>query len=238
MSLSLSIIIPAYNEEANIGPVVKESYEALKNLTSDFDIVVVDDCSSDNTQNVLKELQTSIPQLKVIRNEKNIGCHPCTLIGFQAAQGEYQYFIPADLQIPAHEITRFLAKAQQGHDIVYSWRKKRADPTHRLWVSQFYNFLVRHLFGIPVHDVDSSSMLSKKAVKTIIPFVNPQTTFIAVEILLQARRAGLSIGEVEISHRPRIAGEAKGLDLYHLSKIPFGIMKYMLSYYGDTNKRK
>ena len=97
----LSIVIPAFNESDNLAAVVQESLDVLQGLTQRFEIIVVDDCSTDDSWDKLQALAQEIPQLRPIRNEKNLGCHPSSLIGYQAAQGEYLYFIPADRQSPA-----------------------------------------------------------------------------------------------------------------------------------------
>lgn len=225
---SLSIVIPAYNEDENIEAVVRESLDVLQGMTDTFDIVVVDDCSTDATWPKLQALAQSIPQLNIIRNEANMGCHPSSLVGYRAATGEYRYFIPADRQIPAAEITKFLEKAREGCDIVYSWRQKRADPPHRLWISGFYNILLRLFFGIRVHDVDSSELLTRRAVEMILPKIRSDSAFITVEMLLEAQRQGLNIGEVIIEHRPRVAGVARGLNFKDISKVPMNFLKMLL----------
>lgn len=224
----LSIIIPAYNEEENLEAVVWESHGVLHNLTPRFEIIVVDDCSTDSSWEKLQTLSTRIPELRAIRNSVNIGCHPSSLAGYRAAQGDYRYFIPADRQIPAAEITRFLAKAKEGYDIVYSWRQQRADPPHRLWVSGFYNLLLRLFFGIRVHDVDSSELLTRRAVEQLLPQIHSDSAFITVEILLEAQRQGLRTGEVIIEHRPRVAGVARGLNLKDISRVPGDFLRILL----------
>lgn len=226
--LPLSIVIPAYNEEGNIEAVIQESIETLQKLTRQFDIVVVDDHSDDATQEILKRLAIEIPQLTVIRNETNLGCHPSSLVGFRAAKGEHRYFIPGDRQIPAGEMSKFLGESTKGNDVVYSWRVNRADPPHRAWVSGLYNILMRLFFGIRVHDVDSSSLLTRKAVETLLPIIRSDSAFITVEILLEAARRNIGIAEVKIEHRPRIAGVARGLNPKDLSKVPLNFLRTLI----------
>lgn len=232
----LSIVIPAYNEEANVEAVVRESLEVLQGMTDHFEIVVVDDHSQDQTWAKLQTLSAEIPQLRIIRNETNIGCHPSSLVGYVASEADYRYFIPADRQIPAAEITKFLAKAKEGCDLVYSWRQHRADPPHRLWVSGFYNILLRLFFGIKVHDVDSSELLTKRAVEEILPKIRSDSAFITVEMLLEAQKQNLKIGEVIIEHRPRTAGVARGLNFKDISKVPMNFLKMLLWFWQQKLK--
>ncbi|MBX2859799.1 MAG: glycosyltransferase family 2 protein [Vampirovibrio sp.] len=209
---SLSIVIPSFNEAGNIERVVRESLGVLQGLTDTFDIVVIDDESEDESPQILKRLSEEISQLTVIRNEPRKGCHPSSLVGFKAAKGNYQYFIPGDGQIPADEITKFVDCAKEGNDVVYSWRVQRADPPHRRYVSSFYNWVLRTFLGIKIHDTDSSSLLTKRAVDELLPHVDSGGAFITVDILLRAERMGMNIGEVKIRHLPRTAGVATGLN--------------------------
>jgi glycosyltransferase involved in cell wall biosynthesis len=236
MSDFLSIIIPAYNEEANVEAVVQESLETLQRLTDRFEIIVVDDASADGTWAKLQILESEIPQLRIIKNEKNIGCHPASLVGYKAAQGDYCYFIPADRQIPANEITKFLDCAKSGADVIYSWRQNRLDPPHRLWISGFYNILLRLLFGIRVHDVDSSELLTRKAIQQVLPNIRSDSAFITVEILLETQRQNLMIGEVVIEHRPRVAGKARGLSFAEVSRVPTNFFRTLFWFWGQKLK--
>jgi glycosyltransferase involved in cell wall biosynthesis len=233
----LSIIIPAYNEIDNLEAVIQESINTLQTLTSRFEVIVVDDCSTDASWDFLQTRASKTPALHVIRNPKNIGCHPSSLVGFQAAQGDYRFFIPADRQIPAVEITKFLAQAKTGCDLVYSWRQHRADPPHRLWISGFYNLMLRFFFGIRVHDVDSAELLTRKAVDEIVPKLRSDSVFLTVEMLLETQRQGLSIGEVIIDHRPRVAGIARGLNVKDLSKAPIHFCKILWWFWQEKRKQ-
>lgn len=225
---SLSIVIPAYNEAENLPQVLADSVSVLSALTDRFDIVVVDDCSTDGSWELLQKLQQNIPQLRIIQNKANLGCHPSSLVGYQAAQGDYRFFIPADGQIPPAELSKFLEKALAGCDVVYSWRQKRADPPHRLLISGLYNLLLRLFFNIRLHDVDSSELLSRRAVEEILPVLHSDSAFITVELLLEAQRRGFKIGEAIIEHRPRMAGIAKGINWHDLSKVPPSFIKMLL----------
>ncbi|MBY0450208.1 MAG: glycosyltransferase family 2 protein [Cyanobacteria bacterium] len=227
-SPSLSIVIPCLNEEGAIAGVVRESMTVLSSMTDVYDVVVIDDASTDNTQRELSALLSEYPEhLKVITNPKTIGCHPSSLIGFRAAKGDYRLFIPGDHQIPAAEFPKFLAEALKGADVVYSWRVHRADPFHRRLISGLYNLVVRTCLGIRLHDVDSASMLSAKAVETLLPHVTAENAFITVDMLIQSKKLAITVGEAVIDHHPRRTGEAKGLNLKDLSKVPGSFLKML-----------
>lgn len=227
MGDALSVIIPAWNEEENIEAVVRDTRRVLSEITDAFDIVVVDDASTDDTPAILAGLQSGIPELTVIRNPQNIGCHPSSLVGWKAARGEYMLFIPADGQIPASEFPKFLSCAKEGHDVVYSWRQQRADAFHRVWFSKLYNLVVKTTFGTAVHDTNSSSLLTRRAVETLLPDIQSDSPFITVEIILEAQRHGLSVGEVVIGHRPRTAGQETGWTAVDAWKTPVNLVKML-----------
>jgi glycosyltransferase involved in cell wall biosynthesis len=223
----LSIVIPAYNEEANLRGVIAECLDTLRELTDRYEIIIVDDCSTDGSWPLLQELSRDIPELRPIRNPVNLGCHPASRVGYLAAEGDYRYFIPADRQIPAAEITRFLELAKAGCEVVYSWRQKRADPLHRLWISGFYNLLLRLFFRIRIHDVDSAELLTRHAVERLMPNISAESAFMTVELLLEAQRQNLAIGEVVISHRPRTAGIARGLNFKDIARVPADFLRVL-----------
>lgn len=236
-NVPLSIVIPSFNEVGNIESVIRDSIDVLCGLTDHYDIVVVDDQSQDGSYDLLIRLAQEIPELQVVRNPQNIGCHPSTLIGWPLAKGEYRFFIPGDRQILPSELPKFLAKTQEGCDVVYSWRTQRADPLHRLLISGSYNVLIRLLFGIRVHDVDSSVLLSRRAVEQVLPQVRSDSAFISVEILLESSRQGLKIGETVIEHHPRVYGKGIPMTLQGLGNVPMNLLKTLFWFWGQKLKK-
>lgn len=224
---SLSIVIPAYNEAENLPAIIKESFAALDKLSGLVDVVVIDDASNDESPEVLLALQRRYANLRVYRNLKNQGCHPSTLVGWPLADGDYRLFIPADGQIPPVELEKFLLKAIQGYDVIYSWRTERQDPWFRLLLNRCYNAIIHFFLKLPVHDVNSAALLSQDAVEMILPHISSDSAFITVEILLEAQRQGLKIAEVPIEHRPRVNGVARGINLKDLCFVPLNFTRML-----------
>lgn len=232
----VSVIVPAFNEEGNILPFIEEAASVLPTVAKTFEVIIIDDCSSDATNQIVTSALSTYPWLKLIRNEVNIGCHPSTLVGFSAAQFDCVVFLPSDRQIPVREVDTFLSARQHADDVVYSWRRQRRDPLMRRVVSRCYNYVVRVLTGTRLHDIDSASMLTKGAIAKIIPTIEARSAYITVEILLEARERGISVREVEIQHRPRVAGIARGLNFRDTFSSAISLFKLILHMRGRESQ--
>lgn len=223
---SVSLIMPAFNEAENLPLAVRECMETLSTLTSQYEIIVVDDCSTDATQEVLSNLQQDYPSLKVIRNEHNLGCHPSALVGFKAAYGEVLIFLPADRQIPPNNILKFISSID-AHDLVCSYRRERIDSSFRRFASRLYNIVLRFCCGMNLHDTHSAIAVKKKVVKAIADEVQSHSAFAGCEFILRALTAGFSVTEIEIDHLPRISGKAKGANLRDAILTPVNLLEFL-----------
>jgi glycosyltransferase involved in cell wall biosynthesis len=224
----VSVIVPAFNEEKNILQFIEEAAAVLPTVARTFEVIIIDDCSSDGTNKIITSALSTYPWLKLVRNDVNIGCHPSTLVGFAVAQFDCIVFLPSDRQIPVSEVDTFLSARHNVDEVVYSWRRHRRDPLLRRVVSRCYNSVVRVLTGTRLHDIDSASMLTKGAVAKIIPTIEARSAYITVEILLAARERGISVREVEIQHRPRVAGIARGLNFRDTFSSAISLIKLVL----------
>ena len=224
----VSVIVPAYNEAESLPTFLAEVRGVLSKSQYTWELLVLDDASQDETPTVLSELAPELPELRVIRNLQNLGCHPSTLVGFTEANGEYRVFVPGDGQIPASEIVVMLEAAQtQQVDVLYTWRVPRADPMHRRFIGWTYNQILKLFWRIGIHDADSASLLTSKAAESIVPKLNAHSALLTTEILLVARSLELPIGECQIKHRPRSAGVAKGMNFRDFSRLPGDMLKLL-----------
>lgn len=221
---SISVIIPAFNETENLPNFLEECTQTLSSLTDQFEIIVVDDCSTDTTQSVLLNLQDTYPNLRIIRNERNIGCHPSTLVGLKAACNEVLIFLPADNQIPSGNIPRFLSKIND-YDLVCSYRRQRIDNFFRRFASQLYNMLLCFCFGIDLHDTHSAIAVKQEVVKAIASEIQSPSAFAGCEFILRSLMKGFRVTEIEIDHLPRIHGKAKGANMRDAIRTPLNLMQ-------------
>jgi glycosyltransferase involved in cell wall biosynthesis len=205
---SLSVVLPVYNEEDNIYDVIKPVFDTLSSITSDFEIIAVDDGSVDGTAKILEELQSSNTRLKVIRHPENKGYGATLASGFKKAEKELIFVMDADRQFNIAEFTKFLPYIED-YDIVAGFRTKRRDPLYRCILGTCFNFIVRILFGIKIKDINCGFKLYKRDLPQRMDLVTAGA-LINTEILALAQRNKAKIKEVGINHYPRIYGKQTG----------------------------
>ena len=204
----LSIVIPSYNEEVTVGGVVRAHSETTAALGIAAEIVVLDDGSTDTTPALLDALRPEVPELEVMRSATNRGI-PATMSALYArARGEWIYFTPADGQVPSAAL-EIMWKAREGMALVVGRRTPRRDPASRVLIAQVYSAWLRIVFGLPVRDIDSVKLYRASDLRRSPP--RSESNFFEAEILISLCRQGRPVVEVEIPHRPRIAGRAKGV---------------------------
>ncbi len=199
--------MPALDEEENIELAVCRAYNALRKYAAEFEIIVVDDGSTDGTQAVLDNMKDNMKCLKMIRHERNMGYGAALRSGFAAAELEYVFFTDSDNQFDPGELALLLPHAHK-FDFVIGYRKNRADSWIRLFLAKGFNLLVRLLFGLKVRDVDCAFKLMKRSVLDALT-LESDDYLINAEMLGRARAKGFSIRQVPVTHYPRRAGKSK-----------------------------
>ncbi len=209
--MRLSVVLPAYNEEAVIEQSVRQVADVVRPLVEWFEIVVTNDGSKDRTREVLRDLQQAAPELnlRVITHNKNRGYGAALASGFDAAHGDFLFFTDGDLQFDIKEIKKFLPPALAGRDLVIGWRRKRADPPMRLANAWGWKQLVNGLFGYTAKDIDCAFKLFRRQVWEDVT-VNALGATFSAEFLVKARRMGFQVAELPVSHYPRTKGSATG----------------------------
>lgn len=223
----LSIVATAYNEAGNIEKVIEESAKVAKKITNNFEIIICDDGSTDNTKEIIKRYQKKIPQLKLLVNKKNLGMGSTFIRVLKAAQGEFIQSLPGDYQMRPKEIPKFY-KAIQNADLVAGLRINRNYTTSPIIVilSKIYYIFTKLMFSVKIHDLGSIKMIRKSALRKINP--KSKTNFIEAELILKAYRQGLRVKEVPINFYQREHGEATGAKPLVVFKIFTDLFKYSL----------
>jgi 4-amino-4-deoxy-L-arabinose transferase-like glycosyltransferase len=203
----LSLVVPAYNEEAGIRQAVEEACEALDELTSAYEVMVIDDGSCDSTAALVAALAAERPQVRLLRHESNRGYGAALRTGFTAARFEHVAFTDADCQFHLADLGRLLPLAER-YPLVVGWRQGRQDSWRRRFLSRGYNLLTRVLLGTRVRDCDCALKVFQREV---LPDLLPETNsfFVNAEMLTKARQRGLEVAEVGVRHRPRLRGQSK-----------------------------
>jgi glycosyltransferase involved in cell wall biosynthesis len=208
---SLSIVLPAYNEEENIAGAVEEVSTVAQQLGMDYEIILVNDGSADRTGEIARELEQRIPNFRLVEHYPNRGYGGSLKAGFAAATKDLIAFIPADKQFVFGEITRFLDKIEQA-DIVSGYRANRQDSLIRKFNALGWNTLVRLLFGYLCRDIDCGFKLFRREILKHVTIVS-QGAMIDTEFLAGAKARGFRIAEVEVTHLPRVAGHPTGANV-------------------------
>lgn len=201
----LSVVVPAYNEEGNIRALHAALVRVLEAEAIPFEIVVVDDGSTDGTWNAVEALATRDLRVVALRHRRNFGKARALATGFAAAAGELMLTMDADLQDDPEEIPRFLDKLDEGYDLVSGWKQRRQDPLGKTLPSRFFNLTVRRISGVPLHDFNCGFKLYRASVVRNIRLYGELHRFTPV----LAHAEGFRVGELPVRHHPRRWGTSK-----------------------------
>jgi len=207
MKPCLSIVIPVFNEELNISSVLEEiaNNPVLKKI--DFEVIVVNDGSQDNTSAVLSSLRKRYPFLVVISHEKNLGVAEAFKSGFGKSKGSYICTFPGDGQQKSNDIITLFAHKDEA-DIICGVRKPRRDSFIRKLNAFLWREWINFFLKIRVKDLDAMKLYNAKVLKDIN--IESKSAFFDAEILYKAKKKGYRIKEVFIAHYPRYKGKATG----------------------------
>jgi glycosyltransferase involved in cell wall biosynthesis len=204
--LRLSVILPAYNERENLDKVVDTAVDVLERLVTTFEVLVVDDGSTDGTDYVARALvDRHAGRVRLLLHPTNLGYGAALRTGFTRARGELIFYTDADNQFDISELEHFLPLVGE-YDVVVGFRVYRYDPVLRSMLSWIYNRLVRVLFRVRVRDVDCSFKLFRREVLEKIT-IETDDFFVDTELVAKARRWNFRLLEKGVRHYPRVAGE-------------------------------
>lgn len=207
----LSLVLPAHNEQDNIDIVTRAALETLPEFAPEFEILVVNDGSRDNTGAIIDELHRQDERVIPVHHKANRGYGGALKSGFAASTGDFVMFMDADRQFNIQDIS-LLAPFVDLFDIVAGFRMERSDPVHRRINAEIFNLAVRVLFGVHMRDLDCAFKIFRgdqirgMALTTSGALIN-------AEIQAKLRRQGASLVQIGVPHHPRVAGQATGGDL-------------------------
>lgn len=204
---ALSLVLPAFNEEAVLARAVTEAVEALAELRLRFELIVVNDGSADRTGALAEALAAERPCVRVVHHDRNQGYGAALRTGFEAAWFDRVAFTDADCQFDLRDLGRMLPLTRAA-DVVVGYRLRRQDTRRRRFYSWGYNRLAQWLLGTGVRDIDCAlKVFRADALAALLP--RSRGFFVNTEMLARARQLGLRVAEVGVRHRPRAAGRSK-----------------------------
>ena len=228
--MELSIVIPAYNEEENVTEIYNSLSDVAKKSGKTYEIIFVNDGSTDNTLAKLKKLRGIDKKIKIISFTKNFKKASALAAGLKAASGKFIVTMDADMQDDPYEIPKLLEKMEEGYDMVIGWKYPRKDPLSKVLASRIFNLLVRIVTGLKIHDCDSNFRAMKKEVIPHLELYSGLYRYIPVI----AHQKGFKLSEVKVKHQSRMHGKSK----YSITRLYTGFfdlitIKFLLEY----NKR-
>jgi glycosyltransferase involved in cell wall biosynthesis len=204
----LSIFFPACNDAATIPSLVIAAVQTASRLTPDFEVLVINDGSTDATAAMADELARLYPQVRVIHHERNRGYGGALRSGFSAATKEFIFYTDGDAQYDPREIERLWARMEAGIDLVNGYKISRSDPLHRIFIGRMYHYTVKVLFGLKVRDVDCDFRLIRRAIFDRVR-LEKSSGVICLEMMKKIQDAGFTIAEVPVHHYHRAYGKSQ-----------------------------
>lgn len=204
----ISVFFPAYNDAGTIGSLVLAALHVLKELTDDYEVIVVNDGSTDYTAEVLDDLAAQNERVKIVHHQRNRGYGGALRTGFETASKELVFYTDGDAQYDPHELRDLYARLEPGVDVVNGFKIARSDPFHRKIIGRVYHHTVKLMFGFKLRDVDCDFRLIRRRVFDVIELESDSGT-ICLELVKKLQDAGFRFAEVPVHHYHRTYGKSQ-----------------------------
>ncbi len=221
---SLSIFFPCYNDAATIGTLVTAAHVVGMESGRDFEIIVVDDGSSDNSREILDALRKQYAELRTVYHPSNRGYGAALRSGFQASLKELVFYTDGDGQYDVLELKKLLPVMQEGVDVVNGYKIARSDPWHRIIIGKTYLVLMRVLFRFKVRDVDCDFRLIRKRALDMIS-LHHSSGVICLELVRKLELAGYRFADYPVHHYHRVHGRSQFFNFKRLAITAINIFK-------------
>ena len=216
----ISVVIPVYNEADNLRELGERLIRTLTGMDRTFEIIFVDDGSTDGSWELLTDLNAQYPQcVRALQFHRNFGQHQAIFAGFQASRGQVMVTLDADLQNPPEEIPRLVAKLAEGYDTVGGWRENRQDSIFRRLPSQLVNYVMSRVTGVKLRDYGCMLRAYRREVIDSINQCQESSSFIPALANLFSQR----VAEIPVGHAEREHGTSK-YSLFKLLRLNFDLM--------------
>jgi glycosyltransferase involved in cell wall biosynthesis len=228
---SISAFFPAYNDAATIASMVVSVDRTLRGLSErypaiseDYEIIVVNDGSPDNTAEVLEELKTRYPRLRVVTHVKNRGYGGALRSGFETATRDLIFYTDGDAQYDPREVEQLVAELRDDVDMVQGYKIQRQDPLNRIIIGKIYHLLVNFLFDLRMRDVDCDFRLIRRRVFDVVS-LDSDSGIICVELMTKFRQAGGVLTEVPVHHYHRAHGVSQFFNFRRVGRVGFDLLR-------------
>lgn len=237
MKPHLSIVFPTLNEESVLGKTLEDAHAYLSSnpALQPYEMIVVDNASTDNTAGLVEKLSARFPELRLVRHPVNKGYAGSNLTAFREAKGEIIVVVDGDGQLSMKDLPAMLKQIENGSDIVFGWRRQRNDPMGRIVISYFLNFLSKFIVRWPYHDINCGYRMTTRAVAAEIKTAMP-INFFGPELWAFAQRYGWRVSEVPVLHFAREGGTS----IHAFWRMPLSMwkgLKYLFALRGEMKKK-
>lgn len=206
---SFSVFFPAYNDALSLPGLVARAFDILERYVEDYEVIVVNDGSQDNTAEVLAELERRYaPRLRLVTHAANRGYGGALRSGFAAATKKFVFYTDGDGQYDVSELPALLKSMRSDVGLVNGYKLERSDPRHRVWIGSAYNWLARALFRVGIRDIDCDYRLIRRELLEDMPLTSTSGT-ICVELVRKLELSGCGVVEVGVHHYPRLHGRSQ-----------------------------
>jgi glycosyltransferase involved in cell wall biosynthesis len=218
----LSIFFPAYNDSGTIASLVISARQTAASLTSDFEVIVVNDGSADTTAQILDELARTYPEVRVVHHAANRGYGAALRSGFAAATRDLVFYTDGDAQYDPSEMTLLWNALGNEVDLVNGYKISRSDPLHRVLIGRIYHHTVKLLFGLKVRDVDCDFRLLRRSIFDRVS-LETSSGVICLEMMKKIQDGGYRIAEVPVHHYHRVYGKSQFFNFRRLFKTAIDV---------------
>jgi glycosyltransferase involved in cell wall biosynthesis len=225
--MDISIVIPVWNEEENIRPLCKRLNEVLRRMKKSYEIIFIDDGSTDRTLSAIKSVRSKDRRVRFVSFRRNFGKSAALSAGLSAVKGDFVITMDGDLQDEPAEIPNFIRKINEGYDMVVGWKYKRHDPMTKRIPSKFFNRMTSRVTGLKIHDSNCCFKTMRREVAKNLNIYGELHRYVPA----LAHWQGYRVTEMKVQHRPRAFGRSK----YGMGRLVKGMLdlvtiKFLNSY--------
>lgn len=211
----VSIFFPCYNDSKSIRKLVETSFNIIKNFTKIYEVIVIDDGSTDSSKKILLSMAKKNHSLRLIFHKKNLGYGGALRSGFKKAKHEWVFYTDGDGQYDVKELPTLLSLVGEDVDFINGIKMTRHDPTYRIVIGNIYSFFTRWLFWIPIYDIDCDFRLIRKSLLSKINLTS-NSGAICIELVKKSQIAGAKFRQVSVHHYQRQWGNSQ---FFRIDKI-------------------
>jgi len=221
----ISAFFPAYNDGGTIASMVITAILTLREVTSDYEVIVVQNGSSDYTVEVLEELARCYPnELRVLHHADSLGYGGALRTGFAAATKELIFYTDGDAQYDPRELKLLVSQMTDGVDLVNGWKIERNDPLHRIIIGKIYQYVIKFLFGLHLKDVDCDFRLMRRSIFDTVT-LKENSGVICVELMKKIQDAGFGLAEVPVHHFHRAYGQSQFFNFRRVARVGLDLLR-------------